>query len=96
MCICLAAGSLLLPPLAPPAEAQDATMYAGVLEGSKIMLRATVASVDMQAHTITLFGPQGEQLTLKAGDSVKNMQELKPGDHVKITTESVAVAVQPY
>lgn len=92
----MTAAALLLLLCSSRVEAQEPSMFVGVVEGSKIMLRATVASIDMQAHTISLLGPQGEQLTLKVDPSVNHMEQLKPGDNVNVKTESVAVSVTPY
>jgi hypothetical protein len=56
-------------------------------------LTATVVSVDPQAHSVTLRGPNGKEITVEAGPEVHNFNQLKPGDVV--TTHYLrAVALQ--
>ena len=71
----------MLPPFAPDARAQASGM-AGVGETDTVTIRATVKAVDLKSRTVTLVGPQGETKTLKVGDQVQNLAQVKPGDTV--------------
>jgi hypothetical protein len=73
----LVVGAALLPPFSPEARAQ-APGLAGVGETETIAIRATVKAVDMKTRTVTLVGPQGETKTLKVGDQVQNLAQVKP------------------
>lgn len=94
-CLLFAAAATLLPPHSPPARAQ-APGLAGVGETETIAIRATVKAVDMKTRTVTLVGPQGETKTLKVGDQVQNLAQVKPGDIVVARYyESVAYVLSP-
>jgi hypothetical protein len=79
--ILLVAGTMLHPSLSTPAWGQAASM-GGVGESDTISLRATVKAVNQKARTVTLVGPQGNTLTLKVGDEVQNLAQVKPGNKV--------------
>ena len=85
----------LLPPFAPPAWAQASGMF-GVGDTDTVTVRATVKAVDMKTRTVTLVGPQGETKTMKVGDQVQNLAQVKPGDIVVARFyDSVAYVVAP-
>jgi hypothetical protein len=85
----------MLPPYSPPARAQASGM-AGVGETETVTIRATVKAVDMKTRTVTLVGPQGETKTMKVGEQVKNLAQVKPGDVVVARFyDSVAYVVAP-
>ena len=85
----------LLPPFAPEAWAQASGM-AGVGETETVTIRATVKAVDMKTRTVTLVGPQGETKTMKVGDQVQNLAQVKPGDTVVARFyDSVAYVLSP-
>ena len=71
----------LLPPFAPQARAQASGMF-GVAETDTIAERAKVKAIDMKTRTVTLIGPKGETMTMKVGDQVQNLAQVKPGDTV--------------
>jgi hypothetical protein len=79
--ILLVAGAVLPPSLSTPAWGQAAGM-AGIATSDTISLRATVNAVNQKARTVTLVGPQGNVLTLKVGDEVRNLAQVKPGNKV--------------
>ena len=54
----------------------------GAGDTDTVTARATVKSVDMKTRMVTLVGPQGETMTMKAGDQVQNLAQVKPGDVV--------------
>jgi Cu/Ag efflux protein CusF len=85
----------VLPPFAPEARAQASSMF-GAGETEMIAIRATVKTVDMKTRTVTLVGPQGETKTLKVGDQVQNLAQVKPGDTVVARYyDSVAYVLSP-
>jgi hypothetical protein len=85
----------MLAPYSPPARAQASGM-AGVGETETVSVRATVKAVDMKTRTVTLVGPQGETKTLKVGEQVKNLAQVKPGDTVVARYyDSVAYVIAP-
>jgi hypothetical protein len=45
-------------------------------------LSATVEAVDLKNRNVTLRGPKGNAVTLKVGDHVKRLGEVKVGDTV--------------
>lgn len=93
-CLVLMAAAALLPPTAP-AWAQASGMFGGG-DSETVTARATVKSVDMTTRSVTLVGPHGETLTMKAGDQVQNLAQVKPGDIVVARYyESVAYVVAP-
>ena len=94
-CTMLVAAAALLPPLAPPALAQASGMF-GAGDTDTITARATVKSIDMKTRMVTLVGPRGETMTMKAGDQVQNLAQVKPGDVVVVRYhDSVAYVVAP-
>jgi hypothetical protein len=84
----------VLPPFARQAWAQ-ASGVAGVGETETITVRATVKAIDLNTRTVTLVGPQGET-TMKVGEQVQNLAQVKPGDTVVARYyESVAYVIAP-
>jgi hypothetical protein len=58
-------------------------------------IEATVVAVDHKERTVTVRGPAGNEVTLEADESVKNLKEIKKGDLVTVEyMESIAVFVQ--
>ena len=49
-----------------------------------IEVTATVEAVDMANRLVTLKGPEGRLVTIKAGEEVKNLPQVKVGDEVNI------------
>ena len=55
---------------------------------------ATVKSVDQKTRMVTVVGEDGKPITFKADERVKNLPQVKVGDHVTVDYfESVAIAV---
>jgi hypothetical protein len=93
-CLLIVAAAVL-PPFARQAWAQASGM-AGVGETETITVRATVKAIDPDTRTVTLVGPQGETTTMKVGEQVQNLAQVKPGDTVIARYyESVAYVVAP-
>ncbi len=78
-----------------PAQAKEKGDKPGgaVVEVSSIT--ATVESIDYNARTVTLRGPNGDLVSLKVGEEAKNFNQVKKGDKVTFDYyESVAVDIQ--
>ena len=93
----LAAASLLaMPALAQQAPAAAPTVQTiadalGVRE--KITATAIVQAVDQKHRLLTLKGEDGKVFTIKVGDEVRNLAQVRAGDTVKATYHQ-ALAVQ--
>jgi Cu/Ag efflux protein CusF len=60
-----------------------------------VTLKATIEAIDKANRIITLKGPKGNLVNVKADESVKRFDELKVGDVVSATySESIAVHVR--
>jgi len=82
-------GFAVLATLAVPAAAQTGTAVAakgpGVAGAAQtVKLTATITALDAATRAVTLKGPQGKEVTLTAGEQVKNFAQLKVGDQVNI------------
>jgi hypothetical protein len=82
-------GFAVIAALAVPAVAQTGgavvTKEPGkVAMAETIKATATITAIDAATRAITLKGPQGKELTLIAGDQVKNFAQLKVGDQVNL------------
>jgi ribosomal 50S subunit-recycling heat shock protein len=62
---------------------------------SATTITATITAIDMAKDTVTLTGPEGGAMTIKARDPA-NLRKVKVGDLVDITySEALAIAVKP-
>ncbi len=65
-----------------------------VRELEVVTTTGVVQSVDPQTRMVTVTGPQGKLLTVKAGESVQNISQFKPGDAVTVRYyESMALQI---
>jgi len=91
----LAAVPMLLPSLSIPAKAQASGM-AGIGGSEALSFHAKVSAIDLATRTVTLVGPQGRSQTLKVGDEVRNLPQVKPGDTVNVVYHaSVTYVLSP-
>jgi len=75
------------------ARAKPGEKPAGAV-GRVITITATITAIDKAAQTVTLKGPEGNSLTVKARDP-KKLDKVSVGDLVNITyTEAVAILVE--
>jgi len=59
----------------------------------QVTVTATIVAVDKKAGTVTIKGPEGNTVTVKARDP-KNLEKVKAGDNVDITyTEALAISL---
>jgi hypothetical protein len=67
----------------------------GVVVADLTELTATVDAVDYSKRLVTLTGPQGNTVTVKAGPEVRNLDQVKVGDQLVVQHyESVALFVR--
>jgi len=60
-----------------------------------ITATATVKAIDLVTRKVTLVGEDGNPFTFVAGKEVRNLDQVRPGDTVKVTyTESLALKVK--
>ena len=74
---------VLLVFIAVPARAQ-------VSDSESVTMKASIEAIDKTARTITLKGPRGNLVTVRAEETVKRFDQLKVGD---IVTATITVAV---
>jgi hypothetical protein len=72
-----------------PAVAQTGTVTAASAPGKgaiaeTVKAEATITTIDKATRNITLKGPQGSEVTVKAGPEVKNFDQMKVGDQVAV------------
>jgi Cu/Ag efflux protein CusF len=65
----------------PMKEVYTAPAYAG----EKVTVVATVEAVDLATREVTLRGPEGNTVTITAGEEVRNLPQVKVGDRVEVT-----------
>lgn len=72
-------------------EREPAPLYESSKEVSTV---ATVQSVDAEARTITLQGPEGNTIVARVDERVRNLEQVNPGDVVTLTyIEAAAIHV---
>jgi hypothetical protein len=71
----------LLPSIGRPVTVSDEDQISAVVE-----------SVDQTSRHVLLRGPQGGLVTVTAGPEVRNLQQVKPGDHVVVTYREALAA----
>ncbi len=78
------------------AFAQAADM-AGIARTESVSARATVKAVDLRTRSVTLQGAGGDLIVLTAGEQVKNLAQVRPGDTVIVHyyTSSAYVVAPP-
>ena len=94
----LAAASLLaMPALAQDKASTVAPTVSAIADAlavrEKITATAIVQAVDQKNRLLTLKGEDGKVLTIKVGDEVRNLAQVRAGDTVKATYHQ-ALAVQ--
>lgn len=63
-------------------NAADPIPLAG--ETNQVDLIATVISVDLPSRVVVLKSDEGKQSSVKVGDAVQRLNEIQPGDRIKI------------
>jgi hypothetical protein len=76
----ISSGSIFpLPSSRAFAQASD---MAGIAHTESVSARAIVKAVDLPTRMVTLQAAGGNTITLKVGDEVKNLPQVRPGDTV--------------
>lgn len=74
------------------AQAANPTTTPLAAEAEEVDLMATVVSVDVPSRTVVLQNDEGKQAKVRVGDGVQRLDEIKPGDKIKLRYfESVAI-----
>jgi Cu/Ag efflux protein CusF len=80
---------------ATAAAAQTAKPVDAALVGDVVTVTARIEAVDQATRMVTLKGPEGRVVTMKASDAVKNLAQVKAGDELVIKhAEAVAIALK--
>jgi|APTNR8051073442_1049403.scaffolds.fasta_scaffold05247_3 Cu/Ag efflux protein CusF len=94
-CLSIFIAPVVLTGTATPVLAQASGMV-GAGTSETISMQATVKSVDQKKRKVTLVGPNGDEMKLKVGKDVQNLEQLKAGDVVVVQyTEAVAFVIAP-
>ncbi len=66
----------------------------GGIAGRQVTITATITAIDKKKQMVTLKGPDGKTVTVKA-ENPENLKKVKVGDEVEITyTEALAISVE--
>ncbi len=75
-------------------DKQGDTEKPGLINVNIVKVKAVVVDIDKESRLITLKGPRGNLLITRAGDEVRNFDQIDKGDEVNVRYyESVAVLV---
>ena len=67
----------------------------GVVRVDTVEMTGKVDAVDKDKRTVTVTGPRGRTATLKVGPNVKNFDQIKAGDQIKLRyLDSIALFVR--
>jgi hypothetical protein len=91
-------GATALPALVSAQQQQGGgAALGGIGLTDTVTARARVKSVDMKNRLVTLVGPDNQTFTVKAGDEVRNLAQLRPGNTVVVhyTASTVLVLAPP-
>lgn len=57
----------------------------GVALSEAVVVTADVVGIDRADRMVTLVGPRGNVVEIEAGEEVRNFDQIKVGDKVKVT-----------
>ncbi len=78
----------------PAAEQQDTKQVPDTKVSQQITANAKVQKVDIEKREVTLKTDKGKDFTMNVPESVTRLENVKPGDNVKVTFyESLAVSL---
>jgi len=72
-------------PAAPTVETSVEATKTGGIRTKAITIRAKVEKVDQKSRKVSLVGFDGTRETLRVGDDVKNLAQVRKGDEVVVT-----------
>jgi hypothetical protein len=82
------------PEVAAAAPAVPTPVVSGTVAQNAVEVTATVEAIDQTTRMVTLKGPDGKLTTIKVGEQVRNLPQVKKGDRVVVTFyESLAFEV---
>ncbi len=80
------------PPPEPSISSVEQNLPGNVARQDVVTVSATVEAIDQKTREVTLLGPDGQRITFRADDSVRNLAQVKKGDVVQATYyRSVAI-----
>lgn len=92
--IAITAAAVLMT-LAVDSKAADAMPLAA--EANQVEIIATVISIDLSSRVVVLKGEDGNQASIRVGDTVQRLNEIKPGDRIQIRYfESITLALRQH
>src|SRR5687768_7023595 len=91
-----ACGAAEAPVPTPAVASGEESIIAGkILADNLVEIAATVEEIDQDTRMVTLRGSDGETVSFRAGDSVRNLAQVKKGDLVTASYyESIAVRLR--
>ena len=81
---CIAGSALIVAVASSACATKKASEMPGVVAADVIAFESTVEAVDTQKRRVTLRGPDGATRTFAVGRDVRNFDQVKPGDKVKV------------
>jgi Cu/Ag efflux protein CusF len=91
----VAASLLMFATASAQESAAPTSSTPGVSTAQVARMSATVEKVDMSSRMITLRDSEGKEMNVQAGDEVRNLSQVKPGDRVDVTYyQSVAISLR--
>lgn len=89
------AGKKPVPPPPPTVSMSASQTQGGGMAQETTTVTATVQAIDQKTRMVTLLGPDGNTVTVRAGDDVKNLDQVKKGDFVTMVLyEAIAYEVK--
>lgn len=83
------------PPPAPVVTTETKAIDRGVEQTTTVTVTAKVKSIDQKTRMVTLLGPDGDEMTFRVSDAVKNLPQVRKGDDVIATAyESIAIQLR--
>jgi hypothetical protein len=80
---------------APAAQPAAPKVMDAAMAGDVTTVTAKIVAVDQATRMVTLQGPSGRTVTMKAGEQVKNLAQVKAGDELVIKyAEAVSLALE--
>ena len=65
------------------------------MTGGVVTVTAKIIAIDQATRMVTLQGPSGRKVTMKVGDQVKNLAQVKAGDELVVKyAEAVSIALE--
>lgn len=94
-CLAGLAGCAKTAPPPAPVVTSNVQEAPGKLSAQQaVTVTATVKDIDQKSRVVTLLGPDGQEIVFRAGPEVRNLAQVKRGDHVQATYyESLVIQV---